>query len=210
MVYAQWGFPGAIGCVDCASWEWDACPVAWQGNHKGISKKPCNRMEIVCDDYQYIWHVMFGTPGSKNEINILHYSTLFKKIRTGAWPPCRPETVISGMPLTWYYYLVDGIYHRFRIFVSTFSNPRNLKENLFGKHQERARKSVERVFGVLFKRFQILYRPSRLWHKSDMLSIVEACSNTKIPQGNRHAHICARLLDRGSDDDPRLSSLHLR
>jgi Plant transposon protein len=23
-------FPGAIGWVDCASWEWDACPVAWQ------------------------------------------------------------------------------------------------------------------------------------------------------------------------------------
>jgi Plant transposon protein len=113
-VYAQLGFPGAIGCVDCASWEWDACPVAWQGNHKGKLKKPCNRMEIVCDDYLYIWHVMFGTPGSKNDINSLHYSTLFNKIRTGAWPPCRPETVISGMPLTWYYYLVDGIYPGFQ------------------------------------------------------------------------------------------------
>jgi Plant transposon protein len=150
-VYAQLGFPGAIGCVDCASWEWYACPVAWQGNHKGKSKKPCNRMEIVCDDYLYIWHVMFGTPGSKNNINILHSSTLFNKIRTGAWPPCRPETVISGMPLTWYYYLTNGIYPRFRFFVPTFSNPRNLKEKLFGKHQEGARKSVERVFGVLFK-----------------------------------------------------------
>jgi hypothetical protein len=35
-------------------------------------------------------------------------------------------------------------------------------------------------------------------------------SNTKIPNGNRHAHTCARLYDRGSDNDPRLGSLHLR
>jgi Plant transposon protein len=123
-VYAQLGFPCAIWCVQCASWEWDECPVAWQGNHKGKNKKPCNRMDFFCDDYLYIWHVMFGTPGLKNDINSINYSTLFNKIRTGAWPPFRPETVISSMPLTWYYYLVDGIYPRFRFFVPTFSNPR--------------------------------------------------------------------------------------
>jgi hypothetical protein len=36
------------------------------------------------------------------------------------------------------------------------------------------------------------------------------CSNTKIPEGNRHAHTCARLYDRGSYNDPRLGSLQLR
>jgi hypothetical protein len=30
--YAALGFPGCAGCVDCASWEWDCCPTAWQGN----------------------------------------------------------------------------------------------------------------------------------------------------------------------------------
>jgi Plant transposon protein len=99
-------------------------------------------------------HVMLGTPGSTNYLNILHSSTLFNKIRTGAWPPCRPETVISGMRLAWYYYLTDGIYPLFRFFVPASFNPRNLKEKLFGKHQEGARKYVERVFGVPFKRFQ--------------------------------------------------------
>jgi hypothetical protein len=39
---------------------------------------------------------------------------------------------------------------------------------------------------------------------------VDQCSNTKIPEGNRRAHTFARLYDRGSDDDPRLGSLHLR
>jgi Plant transposon protein len=33
--YASLGLPGAIGCCDCASGEWDACPLAWQGTHIG-------------------------------------------------------------------------------------------------------------------------------------------------------------------------------
>ena len=27
--YSRLGFPGAIGCVDVASWYWDLCPMAW-------------------------------------------------------------------------------------------------------------------------------------------------------------------------------------
>jgi Plant transposon protein len=34
---------------------------------------------------------------------------------------------------------------------------------------------VERVFGVLFKRFNVLYQPSRLHHIEIMRSVVLAC-----------------------------------
>jgi Plant transposon protein len=37
-----------------------------------------------------------------------------------------------------------------------------------------ARKSVERVFGVLFARFHVLCKPSRLWYKEDMADVVAA------------------------------------
>jgi Plant transposon protein len=67
------------------------------------------------------------------------------------------------------------MYPRYRIFFTTISDSRTRKEKLFGKHQEGARKSAERVFGMLFKRFQILYRPSRLWSEKDMNKIVKAC-----------------------------------
>lgn len=29
--YRKLGFPGCIGRVDCAGWEWDLCPVERQG-----------------------------------------------------------------------------------------------------------------------------------------------------------------------------------
>jgi hypothetical protein len=33
--YAEMGFPGRWGAVDCASWFWDACPTAWAGQCRG-------------------------------------------------------------------------------------------------------------------------------------------------------------------------------
>jgi Plant transposon protein len=173
--YAALGFPGCAGCVDCASWEWDCCPTAWQGNYKGKDRKPTCRLEVICDDYLYIWHVCFGSPGSKNDISIMNNSDLFNAIRVGKWPPCRPDFAIAGKRVNWFYYLADGIYPRFKIFVCTIPSPKNLKEKVFSKHQESVRKSVERVFGVLFQRFHILHRPSRLWYKDNMALVVNAC-----------------------------------
>jgi len=39
--------------------------VGWHGYYKGAPKKPTHRMEAVCDDYIYFWHLNFGVPGSK-------------------------------------------------------------------------------------------------------------------------------------------------
>lgn len=80
--YEKLGFPGCIGCLDCASWEWKNCPVALQRQHKGKEKKSCFRMQVVCDNFLRIWNVMLGTPGAKNDVNIMHQSTLFNAIRT--------------------------------------------------------------------------------------------------------------------------------
>jgi len=173
--FERLGFSGCIGSLDCAGWAWDSCPVGWQGNYTGASKKPTLRMEAVCDDYLYCWHLGFGIPGSKNDLNILYSSKLFQRIRSGAWPPVRPNSIFSGMVLTWFYYLTDGIYPDSRVFVKTYKNPRNKKEKTFGKQQEAVRKGIERFFGVLLRRYRMLRQPCCLWYKEDVTDIMEAC-----------------------------------
>jgi Plant transposon protein len=173
--YAKLGFPGCIGCLDVASWSWDNCPVAEQGRYRGRDKKPNVRLEVVCDDNLHIWHCFFGVPGSRNDLNILDLSPLFCKVRAGEWPPAAPSFQVGGYTVTWFYWLCDSIYPRFRIFVTAIGSPVTAREKLFSSSQEGARKAVERVFGVLFSRFHILYRPSRLWHKSDMADVVASC-----------------------------------
>ena len=69
--YERLSFPGFVRCLDCAGSEWDARPVGWHGNYKGTSKIPTLQMEAVCHDYLYCWHLNFGVPGSKNDLDIL-------------------------------------------------------------------------------------------------------------------------------------------
>jgi Plant transposon protein len=46
------------------------------------------------------------------------------------------------------------------------------QEHTFNARQEAVRKSVERVFGALFKRFNVLYHPSRLHHVESTRKLV--------------------------------------
>jgi Plant transposon protein len=53
--YRALGFPGCIGCVDCASWVWDCCSKAWEGQCRGKDNAPTVRMEVIFDDSLHIW-----------------------------------------------------------------------------------------------------------------------------------------------------------
>ena len=95
---------------------------------------------------------------------------------------------IEGLFVDWCYFLskketklwiypiasCDGIYPKLRFLMSTIGIPQTNEQKLFASMQEGVRKAVERVFGVLFKKYQILYRPCRLWSVADMTNVVKA------------------------------------
>jgi Plant transposon protein len=170
------GFPGCIGCLDYAGWAWKNCPRAFQGIHVGKDRKPHLRLKCVCDLDLYIWHLSFSYPGILNDINILNISPLFSKILTGTFPPVKANYSIGGTVFDWVYFLADGIYPRWRIFVQTLSSPKGSSQSRFASRQEAVRKCVERVFGVLFARFHILCTPGRLWDSTKMGYIIMVCS----------------------------------
>jgi Plant transposon protein len=120
-------------------------------------------------------HYFFGIPGSRNDLNIMNASPLFQSIRAGSFPPARPSTTVDDLDLTWYYFLVDSIYPRYRIFLTTYTRPSNNKEKMLARVQEGARKAVDRLFAVLFSRWYILHRPARGWHVDDVVDILTAC-----------------------------------
>jgi Plant transposon protein len=74
----------------------------------------------------------------------------------------------------------------------------------FAKHYEGARKSVERVFGILFKRFRILHRPSRLLYKEDIWDVVRTCCilHNMIVRARRSKYTGTRLV-RFAEDETR-------
>jgi hypothetical protein len=105
----------------------------------------------------------------------MNASPLFQSIRAGTFSPARPVTKIDELDLSWYYFLVDSIFPRYRIFLTTNTRPENNRQNLFASVQEGARKAVKRLFGVLFSKWHILHRPARGWHVEELLKIMTTC-----------------------------------
>lgn len=168
------GFPGCLGSIDCQHWAWKNCPLAWAGQFRGKEKSSTMILEAIADGDLWIWHAFFGSPGSLNDINVLDRSPTIGKIEAGHFPPSFTYTV-NGHARTLPYYLADGIYPNWAIFVKTIKDPTSPKQKAFSECQESVRKDVERAFGVLVARWHILQRPARLWSRGDIKTVMKAC-----------------------------------
>lgn len=134
---------------------------ALQGIMNGKEGAPSLRMEAICDLDLWIWHLAFGFPGSMSDLNILEVSPHFSEVLAGTFPPVKVKYNVSGESFECFYYLADGIYPSWKVFMTSTNMSSGKKAKKYAALQEGFRKSVERVFGVLFKRFNVLYIPSR-------------------------------------------------
>lgn len=72
----------------------------------------------------------FGSPGSLNDINLLYYSPTIRREISGVFhPSIRYE--INGVKRTIPYYLADGIYPDWVIFVKSIREGLSRKEKAF-------------------------------------------------------------------------------
>ncbi|XP_042016148.1 uncharacterized protein LOC121764151, partial [Salvia splendens] len=115
------GFPGMLGSIDCMHWQWKNCPTAWRGQytsgHKGTH--PTIVLEVVADCRLWIWHAYFGVAGSNNDLNVLNESPLFNDLCAGRAP--NVEFTANHRRYSMGYYLADGIYPRWPVFVKTIT-----------------------------------------------------------------------------------------
>jgi hypothetical protein len=59
--------------------------------------------------------------------------------------------------------------------VKSINAPQLQKHKVYAAEQESARKDVERAFGVLQARFNIVRRPARSWSRRIIGQIIKAC-----------------------------------
>ncbi|XP_071689165.1 uncharacterized protein [Rutidosis leptorrhynchoides] len=86
-------------------------------------------------------------------------SPLFNTIKDGTAPPSPFE--VNGHHYKRGYYLGDGIYPDWAMLVKAPHNPIDEPRKKFKRFQESARKDIERAFGVLHGRFEMLKTPAR-------------------------------------------------
>lgn len=178
-VNAKRGFPGLFASWDCKHFIWDKCPVRLQGQHRGhhAGGKHTKILEAIADDSCYFWFINFGDPGSLNDINVLDKSSIVGALIQGLLDiKCDPY-ILNGTVRDWMYFLADGIYPEWTMFVKTipYTARHNPREKFFAARQEAVRKDVERAFGILVKKFHILAKPIRLWDETEIRNLIYAC-----------------------------------
>ncbi|CAL9025264.1 unnamed protein product [Prunus brigantina] len=127
---------------------------------------------VASFDY-WVWHALFGVAGSQNDLNVLGQSPVFDEVLRGHSPQITYQinnTVYSGA-----YYLDDGIYPRWTIFMKTIPNPQSEKETSFASFQEGYKKDVERCFGILQARWVIIRGAARMLDEEVLRSIMITC-----------------------------------
>ncbi|KAJ0482109.1 putative harbinger transposase-derived protein [Helianthus annuus] len=166
--------PGMLGSLDCTHFVWRMCPTELRGQYmRGDHQYPTVMLEAVASQDLWIWHAFCGPAGSQNDINVLQQSPLFLAQRNGTAPNC-PFQVNNHLYKRGYY-LTDGIYPTWSVFVKSFPYPHDPNEKKFKRQHEAARKDVERAFGVLKSKWGILNRPMRSKTVRKIRSIVYTC-----------------------------------
>ena len=178
--YEKSGFAGCAGCVDCMCLEWKNCPVSEKGQYHNSkdSKLATLKVEAWCDMHLYIWHWYAGRPGTNNDKTMVSYSPLFTAITTGTLSLNLPSSyrILPYHPSrTRGYFLVDGIYPRWPIFILPIHSADNVRESRFSAKQEGRRKDIERAFGVIQGRFKSLRYEDFRWFKSSIITSSHTC-----------------------------------
>jgi hypothetical protein len=70
------------------------------------------------------------------------------------------------------YFLADDIYPEWLAFVKTVRNPIDQKKSYFTRAQEATRKDIERAFGVLQSRWDVVRGPAYGWDRDQISNIM--------------------------------------
>lgn len=126
-------------------------------------------MEAIVDGELWFWHLSIG-----HIRHILSNITTIQRILFGQFPPLIAHAInekIRDIP----YYLADGIYPSWPIFVKSTKGctERNLMR--FLHHEEAVRKVFERTFGVVVAYFHVLKSQYGMWCKDYAMDILRTC-----------------------------------
>ncbi|XP_047961550.1 uncharacterized protein LOC125206322 [Salvia hispanica] len=114
-------------------------------------------------DCQFLldWHWRtHGFPGMLGSIDCMHWQwkncpTAWRGQFTTGYKGPSIEFTANGNVHNMGYYLADGIYPQWPVFLKTIRCPLGDRRRYFARAQESARKDVERAFGVLQSRFAL-------------------------------------------------------
>lgn len=127
----------------------------------------------------YVWSWICGKCDTNNDKTMHAFSTLFIDILCGRFDLHLPHSycVVPGIACRQLgYFLADGIYHTWSIFVIPIHEAPTEAQRRYSRAQEATKKDIERVFRVMQARFRIRHRESELWSVGNLVAVTEVCA----------------------------------
>ncbi|GJX56538.1 ALP1-like protein [Tanacetum coccineum] len=152
--------PKMLRGIDCMHWEWTKCSKAWHDQfERGDNKYPTTMLALVALYDWWIWHVFFGVTGANNDQIVFNNSPLFDDLLNNI--ALVAPFLVNGVQYEKGYYLGDGMYLQWAMFVESFMVARDEKLGfLNGENKLQERMSNE--FLVFSKDVGELYNIRRL------------------------------------------------
>jgi len=187
------GMPRCMSSLDCCHWEWNQCPTGMTGAYQSRKGKRGIVREAVCNEDLWVWNLFEGAPGSLNDIKVMQQSPLYPDVTGGRWPPRGTPFTINGHTRTLPYNLVDGIYPRSAFLMSPHPKPSAEEQTMFNRLQKAIQKDVERLFGVLMRRFHVALLHKRYRSVSQLVTTYKAiCILHKRCVESRRCNVLSR------------------
>ena len=176
--YESKGMPGCIWSTAVVHVVWDCCPAGWQTYHKGSKGCTTRAFEATGSLDLEIFGVTVGHPGTRNDQTIVKFDGLVQAMHTGEiYADVTFEYFdANGVKQTerGLYGISDGGYHKWRCMISKHSFPVDA-ETAWDDLLASIRKDIERIFGILKKRFQILKTPIRFQDAALITCMFHTC-----------------------------------
>ncbi|XRB03193.1 DDE Tnp4 domain-containing protein [Pycnococcus provasolii] len=141
-------------------------------NRKGVVS---DKALLLCNHNLIIRFSQVGIPGSAADGRAFSMSSLQPIIDQGVWPPGGHDTEVCGVVIP-PQILVDAAFATTRATLRPFSgDTQSSAEREFNFMHSSMRMCVERLNGVLKRRFQTLAKPAEWWDESNRFMEVHCC-----------------------------------
>lgn len=163
--FAEAGFPGCIGSIDCTQITTEGCSANLKNNHLGLKSSNTTRtFNLTVNHRHRILHSTRGGPGRWNDQTMVRFDEFISGIRDGTVLEDMEfelfELDKDGNPVTvkynGVYVICDNGYLRWSCTVPPFSVANERDQLRWSAWVESMRKDVECTFGILKGRWRIL------------------------------------------------------
>ena len=178
-LFAKCGLPGCLTSMDVVHLHGERLPAGNRSDYVGKEGFPTVAFQCHCTHNTRLVYIGPMQPGARNDKTIVQFDMFVKKVREDPLYKDLTFEVLdaNGEPVlvkgAWV--LCDGGYHHWRSTICAPKHGCTFHQRVFAQTCESVRKDIERVFGILKRRWRILRVPIGLQTELAISHLFRTC-----------------------------------